>query len=126
MKKIVLAFIVSLVMVIAFRVYAATELEKINVDFANQDALMYLQNGNFIVSNSVIANGDTISTNSFIPEGEYTTVEVKQPAFAQIFGALLQSQAVNMDAVTSATMGTTGIYIAQEDSNNVDLGNIVK
>ena len=127
MKKWILSIIAVIGLVFAVRAWAATEIEKITFDLANQDAVIVSQTGSFVLSNSVIANGDTVETNSFVPNGGYLTAEVKQPAFAQIVGGLLQPQAVNMDAITNSTMGTTGDYIAQEDSNVVqDFGNVTK
>ena len=102
---------------------AALEIQKINADFANKDALIWLQTGNFIQTNSVSANGDTVETTSFMPIGEATSVEVKDPAFTQIFGGLIQSQAVNIDAITNATIGIVGTSIAGEDTTTTDLGN---
>ena len=119
MKKWILSIIAVIGLVFAVRAWAATEIEKITFDLANQDATVYSETGSFALTNSVIANGDTVETNSFVPNGGYLTAEVKQPAFAQIVGGLLQTQAVNMDAITNSTMGTTGDYIAQEDSNVV-------
>ena len=127
MKKWILSIIAVIGLVFAVRAWAATEIEKITFDLANQDATVYSETGSFALTNSVIANGDTVETNSFVPNGGYLTAEVKQPAFAQIVGGLLQTQAVNMDAITNSTMGTTGDYIAQEDSNVVqDFGNVTK
>ena len=127
MKKWILSIIAVIGLVFAVRAWAATEIEKITFDLANQDAVIVSQTGSFVLSNSVIANGDTVETNSFVPNGGYLTAEVRQPAFAQIVGGLLQTQAVNMDAITNATMGTTGDYIAQDDSNVVqDFGNVTK
>ena len=127
MKKWILSIIAVIGLVFAVRAWAATEIEKITFDLANQDATVYSETGSFALTNSVIANGDTVETNSFVPNGGYLTAEVRQPAFAQIVGGLLQTQAVNMDAITNATMGTTGDYIAQDDSNVVqDFGNVTK
>jgi hypothetical protein len=118
MKK-VIGFLVIMTFTISTIVFAATEIEKITFDLANQDAQIVSQTGDFVLSNSVIANGDTITTNSFKPNGGYLTAEVRQPAFSQIVGGLLQVKAVNIDAITNSTMGETGDYIAQEDSNVV-------
>ena len=119
MKTSVTSLILASILVLSVTAWAATEIEKITFDLANQDAVIVSQTGSFVLSNSVIANGDTVETNSFVPNGGYLTAEVKQPAFAQIVGGLLQTQSVNMDAITNSTMGTTGDYIAQEDSNVV-------
>ena len=127
MKKWILSIIAVIGLVFAVRAWAATEIEKITFDLANQDAVIVSQTGSFVLSNSVIANGDTVETNSFVPNGGYKTAEVRQPAFAQIVGGLLQANAVDIDAITNSTMGETGDYIAQEDSNVVqDFGNVTK
>lgn len=127
MKNLVFGIIAVAVLIFAVSSFAATEIEKVTFDLANQDAQIVSQTGSFALTNSVTANGDTVETNSFVPNGGYLTAEVKQPAFAQIVGGLLQAKAVDMDAITNATMGETGDYIAQEDSTVVqDFGNVSK
>lgn len=120
MKKQLLSVIAIIAIVfMVHSAWASTEIERIVFDLANQDALIVSQTGAFTLVNSVIANGDTITTNRFIPNGGIITAEVRQPAFSQLVTGLLQSNAVNMDAITNATTGQTGDYIAQEDSNVV-------
>lgn len=124
MKNKILLIISIILISFTVRALASTEIEKITFDLANQDAVVISQTGSFVVSNSTAVNGDIIQTNSFVPNGGYLTAEVKEPAFSQIVGGLLQSQAVNMDAITNSTMGITGAYIAEEDSSSQDLGNV--
>jgi len=93
------------------------EIQSIDANFANNTAFLRFNLGQFVATNTVLANGDTVVTNAFVPSGESTTTTINGPAFTQIFGGLIQAQALNMDAVTNATVGMTGVGIAGSDSS---------
>ena len=92
------------------------EIESIQADFASKTALLRFDFGQYVETNKVLDNGDTVVTNAFVPSGESTMTTINGPAFTAIFGSLIQQQAINMDAVTNATVGTTGVGIAGEDT----------
>lgn len=53
MRKFMFGIIGIIALIWAVKVFAATEIEKLNVDFDNQDATMQLETGNFQYVNSV-------------------------------------------------------------------------
>lgn len=121
MKKWIVGIIAIFVLTYAVRTYAAMQINSINVNFKNHSASMNLQEGDFQTSNYVSTNGDTIQTNKFVAEGETTSETIGDPAFSEIFGGLIQQQAINMDAVTNATIGQVGVSLAGFDTTNTDL-----
>lgn len=126
MRKFMLGLIAVVFIVFTVKAWAALEIESINVNFDNNQATEYFQNGNFVETNSILSNGDTVQTNLFQPNGGSMTVSVTGSDFQKIFGGLISEQAVNMDAVTGATIGQTGVYIAQADQTVADFGNVQK
>jgi len=120
MRKLLPEFILAFLL-LGCIAYAATEIESINVNFANKTATAYYEDGNFAMTNSILVNGDKVETNAFQPSGATTTVQVTGNAFTQLFGGLIQQQAVNMDAVTNATIGQTGVYIASTDEQTMNV-----
>jgi len=120
MRKLLPEFILAFLL-LGCIAYAATEIESINVDFAHKNATAYYEDGSFGLVNDVNTNGDKIESNAFMPSGATTTVQVTGNAFTQLFGGLIKQNAVNMDAVTNATIGQTGVYIASTDEQTMNV-----
>ena len=92
------------------------EVQSIDANFASKTALIRFSLGEYEATNKILDNGDTVITSTFVPSGETTMTSITGQAFTSIFGSLIQEQALNMDAVTNATIGVTGVAIAGEDT----------
>ena len=100
--------------------FAAQEITSINANWISRTASINVRSGNFQSTNKTLVNGDILQTTVFVPDGGTYQEKLQGSIFSKVFGALVQSGAVNMDAVTNMTMGITGVPIAGTDITNQD------
>lgn len=123
MKNFILSVFLIFILSFAVKSFGAQEIEAINVYFNKSQADVRLSGGNWETTNEILVNGDTLITNSFISNGQESTIVINNPAFGQIFGSLMASNppAINMDAITNALTGQTGYGISGFDTTTQDI-----
>lgn len=128
MKKWLVGSLAIFILLIATRVWASWDVSKITIDFKHTNIVEHIISGNYVVTNTVIDNGDTIQTNSFVVDGGKEDLVLENPAFTPFIQTLVNVGFPMATAVTNAatrgTVQTVGVY--GFDTTSTDLGNSVQ
>jgi hypothetical protein len=123
-KSMVLFLVIFFVLFSTIGVYAAWEISKVSLDFGSRIATVTLISGNMVSVNSTIQNGDTIQTNTFVPDGRSSQDEqMTDPSFSAFISSVIKTgfpfanSLVN--AVTSGTVNN--VTVTGQDTTTVDL-----
>ena len=123
MKKWALGIISIIVICFAVRAYAEYELQTETLNLVTNTGSVQLRHGHFCVTNSVSINGDTIQTNSFIPDSPPSTEITSSSGviFSGLINKLIEDNSVNVNTFVNDTTGQQQVYLPGQDTTITDL-----